>query len=403
MIDRLVRRARNDRAFAAIGRKFAAAKVESWIQDEEKALLFGVGAYARGKGEIVEIGSFQGGSACFLAGGLARRRRGRLTCIDPHLGAPLWFATAPHQYTLKVFQEKTAACGVAGWIDTRVGESSAIAAIWPAAPIDAVFIDGDHSFLGALKDFECWAPKLRPGGLVLIDDTDGPWVPGLLELVALVQTLTSVRVLGQVQGITVCERTKVPARAMIEELSHACAARQVYRPWNLMPLHGLGLPRSYGKSKDWPDGPIDVIYQLGFLSRCGSGAYGFSAGTRPEDRAILYALSQDRGDGDVVALSPLADDGRDVLRQVPTRFRLLLVSPEEVPLYAPLLLPGGMMVTRLEAGAGDDPQRAAASRSRFIAAGLADNDFVGGDLHFGIWQPHHLAFEAIIERLTSAA
>jgi hypothetical protein len=166
-------------------------------------------------------------------------------------------------------------------------------------------------------------------------------------------------------------------------------------------LHELGLPHSYARSKDWPDGPIDVIYQLGFLSRAGAGAYGFSAGTRPEDRAILHALSRDRGDGDVIALPPLADDGRDVLRRLPTRFRLLLVAPEEVPLHAPLLLPGGMMVTRLEAT--DDPQLATASRTRFVAAGLADNDFVGGDLHFGIWQPHHLAFEAIIERLTGAA
>jgi hypothetical protein len=222
-----------------------------------------------------------------------------------------------------------------------------------------------------------------------------------LELVALVKTLSSIRVLGQVQGITVCERTKQPARVLIDELSQACAARRVYRPWNLMPLHGLGLPQSYGKSKVWVDGPIDVIYQLGFLSRCGPGAYGFSAGTRPEDRSILHALSQDRGDGDVVALAPLIDEGRDVLRQLPTRFRLLLVTPQEVPDYAPLLLPGGMMVTRLEAR--DDPQLAAASRDCFIAAGLADNDMVGGDLHFGIWQPHHLAFEAIIERLTGAA
>jgi hypothetical protein len=349
----------------------------------------------------VEIGSHHGGSACFLAAGLARRRRGRLTCIDPHLGAPLWFAAAPHQYTLEVFREKTAACGVAGWIDTRVGESSAVAAIWPAAPIDAVFIDGDHSFLGALKDFECWAPKLRPGGLVLIDDTDAPWVPGLSELAALVKTLSSVRVLGQVQGITVCERTKVPARTMVDELSQACAARQVYRPWDLMPLHALGLPRSYAQSKNWSDGARDLIYQLGFLSRSGPGAYGFSARTRPQDRVVLHALSQDRGDGDVVALAPVADDGRDVRRQLPTRFRMLLVTPEEVPLYAPLLLPGGMMVTRLEVR--DDPELAAASRRRFNAAGVADNDLVDGDLHFGIWQPHHLAFEAIIERLTGAA
>ena len=97
----------------------------------------------------------------------------------------------------------------------------------------------------------------------------------------------------------------------------------------------------------------------------------------------------------------MADDGRDVLRQFPTRFRILLVAPEEVPVYAPLLLPGGAMVTRLPAK--NDQALAAASRDRFVAAGLAGDDLVAGDLHFGVWQPHHLAFEAIIERLTASA
>ena len=271
MIDRLLRRVRGDRAFAAIECKFAEAKVESWLQDEEKALLFAVAAFVRGKGMIVEIGSHHGGSACFLAAraGTTAQGSARRASIPISVrcsGSRRLRISTRSRYSTRRRQPAAWPTGS----DVRVGESSAIAAIWPAEPIDAVFIDGDHSFLGALKDFECWAPKVRPGGLVLIDDTDGPWVPGLLELAALVKTLGSVRVLGQVQGITICERTRMPAQAMIGELSRACAAKQVYRPWNLLPLHDLGLPRDYAKSRDWSDGSIDLIYQLGFLS-CSGG------------------------------------------------------------------------------------------------------------------------------------
>jgi len=38
------------------------------------------------------------------------------------------------------------------------------------APIDVLFIDGDHSYAGVRADFELWSPLVRPGGLVLFHD-----------------------------------------------------------------------------------------------------------------------------------------------------------------------------------------------------------------------------------------
>src|SRR5690242_14524706 len=99
----LVSQAQHDRDFRDFRRTFEAAKVRNWLEEEEMALFFGVGAFAPGAGSIVEIGSFHGGSACFLAAGLRKRLEGRLTCVDPHLGGPLWLGTAPHQHTLEAF------------------------------------------------------------------------------------------------------------------------------------------------------------------------------------------------------------------------------------------------------------------------------------------------------------
>jgi len=37
--------------------------------------------------------------------------------------------------------------------------------------VDLLFIDGDHRYGYAKADYEAWYPKVKPGGLILIDDT----------------------------------------------------------------------------------------------------------------------------------------------------------------------------------------------------------------------------------------
>ena len=36
--------------------------------------------------------------------------------------------------------------------------------------IDAIYIDGDHTYRGVIKDIKYWAPKVKPGGLIVGDD-----------------------------------------------------------------------------------------------------------------------------------------------------------------------------------------------------------------------------------------
>ena len=284
MLEAMLERARRNTAYKAIHQKFAVAGIENWLQEDEKALHFAVGAFARGKGSIIEIGSYQGGSACFLAAGLAWRRKGKLTCIDPHLGAPLWFGTAPHQHTLEIFRAKTKLCGVADWIDLRIAESSAVAAVWPAELIDTVFIDGDHSFLGALKDFECWGPKLRPGGLVLVDDADDPNVPGVLEMIEFIKTLGSVRYVGTVRGIAVLQRTKMPAQAMLDEVSRA-RANAGLRPGTSNRCTARACrPATCGRGSG-DSGALDELYQIGYLRRCGAARTAIPRRPSPKTEA----------------------------------------------------------------------------------------------------------------------
>jgi predicted O-methyltransferase YrrM len=397
----LMSRAKAESAFREVQQKYAGSGILSWLQEEEQSLLFGVGAFAPGHGRMVEIGSFQGGSSCFLAAGLKRRGQGRLTCIDPFLGGPPWLGMAPHQRTLERFRKGIKACGVEDWVDARVGDSPAVAAIWPAEPVDVAFIDGDHSFLGALRDFEAWLAKVAPGGLILIDNATDPGCPGVIELAALIKTLGSVQFLGAVgmYGNTVFQKNDMPAWEALAELGRACAARGVYRSWDMTSLHEMELPPSFLKSKDWSDHTLDEPYQLAFLARCGKGDYGYTAASRPADRALLGALYRDRGEGSVVELGGMADKVKHLLSPPSARFRVILCAPHEARVCVPRLCPGGLLLARTEFK--DDPQAIEPDLKTFRELGLESG--ITGAMLFGVRQPHLLTPDVILANAMAAA
>jgi predicted O-methyltransferase YrrM len=377
-----ISQARQEPSFTEIRDRFAQAGIRNWLQEDEKLLLFSIGAYAPGQGAIVEIGSFEGGSAAFLAAGIGTRGEGQLYCIDPHLGGPPWLGMAPAQSTLEIFREKVKYCGVDRWIISKVGDSAAVAAIWPAEPIDAFFIDGDHSFRGALKDLESWLPKLRAGGHVLIDDADDPTLMELLEFIRLVKTLSSLKYLDTVQGIAVFERRPGTPWDALKELGEVCSKRGISRPWDYSPLHKLALPDNYLRSRSWPDDPgLNVAYQFCFLARCGPGAYGYSLRSLKTDREILRSVSRDKKDGEVI----------EVGKKGPAKnLRAVLCSPEEARDLAPLLMPGGVLISR------EEKADSITTRGLLIQAGLEGCGF-GNGLQWGVWQPGYISADAVID------
>jgi hypothetical protein len=54
-LDGWLSQARREPSFRAISDRFAQAGILNWLQEDEKLLLFSIGAYAPGKGTIVEI------------------------------------------------------------------------------------------------------------------------------------------------------------------------------------------------------------------------------------------------------------------------------------------------------------------------------------------------------------
>jgi hypothetical protein len=66
---------------------------------------------------------------------------------------------------------------------TLVACDSAAAAAGLPSDLDLVFIDGDHSAGGVLRDLCAWWPKLAPGGLLSGHDYENPNCPGVKQAV----------------------------------------------------------------------------------------------------------------------------------------------------------------------------------------------------------------------------
>jgi predicted O-methyltransferase YrrM len=163
------------------------ASIDGWLTVDEAIALFEL---ARGLPHeapvVVEIGSWQGKSSVCLGRGLAGKRAPRLCCIDPFDATgdadsePAYGARADRigRQLRDAFEDNLRAVGVRQLVDVRQGFSHEHAHDWQA-PIDLLFLDGDHSYESVRRDFADWAPKIRPGGYLVMHDVvhpvhDGP-------------------------------------------------------------------------------------------------------------------------------------------------------------------------------------------------------------------------------------
>ncbi len=109
-----------------------------------------------GATRAVEVGTFTGYSSICIARGLADG--GRLVCLDV---SARWTAIARRAW---------AAAGLEDRIELRLGPAEETLAALPAEPdLDLAFVDADK--VGYAAYYEALVPRLRPGGLLLVDNT----------------------------------------------------------------------------------------------------------------------------------------------------------------------------------------------------------------------------------------
>jgi predicted O-methyltransferase YrrM len=198
----------------------AAEAAKGFMPPDEGLALHEAGLEAAALGPLLEVGTYCGKSAIYL-GAAARERGTVLFTVDHHRGSeenqPGWEWHDPTLVdpdlgvmdTLPVFRRTIRDAGLEGTVVAVVGDSPTVARHW-ATPVALVFVDGGHGAGPAHADYEGWAPKVRPGGLLAIHDVfpdpaDGGRPPYELYLRALrsgafeeVRAVGSLRVLRRV-------------------------------------------------------------------------------------------------------------------------------------------------------------------------------------------------------------
>jgi predicted O-methyltransferase YrrM len=171
-----------------------------FMPEDEARALYAAALAGAATGDLIEIGTYQGKSAILLAG--AARAGGRmLLTVDHHRGSeehqPGWEYHDPDLVdpavglidTLPLARRSLALAGVEDSVVLLVGRSADVARLWPAVA-GFVFIDGGHTDEAAQTDYDGWAPKLAPGGILAIHDVfpnpaDGGQAPYRIYLRAL--------------------------------------------------------------------------------------------------------------------------------------------------------------------------------------------------------------------------
>lgn len=155
------------------------------------------------EGVIIEVGCFRGKSTTALSIGAKEGHDAPVYAIDPHeeFHGPFGGSFGPkdrREFYLNMLS-------VGGWENVRlVNLSSQVITPGWDKPVGMLWIDGDHSYEGVRRDFECWLPHLVPQAPVILDDTDRGGPKQFVEEL-LAEGWTVTRRIGKMRAIARAE------------------------------------------------------------------------------------------------------------------------------------------------------------------------------------------------------
>jgi MMP 1-O-methyltransferase len=202
----------------------AAVAARGFMPPEEGIALHDTAAQYARLGPVAEIGTYCGKSTIYLAAGASQAGQVVVT-VDHHRGSeeiqPGWEHHDPELVdpasgrmdSLPFFRANLAASGLEEQVIAVIGRSAQVSRLWQT-PLGMLFIDGGHSEVHVVTDYEGWAPWVAQGGAlafhdVFPDPADGGQAPYRVYLRALesgafkeVSVTGSLRVLQRVgEGI----------------------------------------------------------------------------------------------------------------------------------------------------------------------------------------------------------
>jgi predicted O-methyltransferase YrrM len=130
--------------------------------------------------EIVELGVFQGRSALQLAWGASQGHGAHVTAVDAwDLEGNTYDAPFTDPDSRVLAHTNIQSLGYADKIRLVQNFASDEAARYDGPPVGLLFVDDDHSYAGARRAVEDWAPHLAPGATIAVDDYGHPDWPGV--------------------------------------------------------------------------------------------------------------------------------------------------------------------------------------------------------------------------------
>jgi len=125
--------------------------------------------HLKGKPNVhaMEIGCFEGQSACWFLDNILTDPTSRLVCVDP-FAVPM--ATVLLRFFEARFDENIAASGAGDRVTKLIGPSQVVVRTLQPAQFDFIYVDGSHKVGDVLQDAVLAWTVLRPGGVVMFDD-----------------------------------------------------------------------------------------------------------------------------------------------------------------------------------------------------------------------------------------
>ncbi len=144
------------------------SNVEGLISLGEAEMLYDL-ARKITDGCIVEAGSYRGKSTVALARGAIDGAQAPIYAIEPHAefhGVGGMTFGPPDRGAFYKAMLDTGGYHVVRLVNLS---SEQVAPTWQE-PVQLLFLDGDHSYEGVKRDFDCWQPHLRDDATILFDD-----------------------------------------------------------------------------------------------------------------------------------------------------------------------------------------------------------------------------------------
>lgn len=145
---------------------------DGMISIEEGLVLYSLASQVQ-SGCIVEVGSYRGRSTVFLGQGSLAGNSAPVYAIDPHkpfIGV-LGGVFGPKDRT--AFYKTMLITGCSEIVSLINLSSEMVVPKW-SEPVALLWIDGDHSYAGVKRDFECWLPHVAEGACIAFDDSTDP-------------------------------------------------------------------------------------------------------------------------------------------------------------------------------------------------------------------------------------